>query len=275
MMRMQHRADLTPHEPSRPQPAGRDADPYFVVITCEHGGNRIPRAYRDLFRHAGAVLRTHRGYDLGALSLARGFADALEAPLHAAVVSRLLIDLNRSPGHPQLYSEFTRPLPPALRRELFDRHYLPYRVGAERCIADAIAAGRRVLHVSTHSYTPVLDGRERHADIGLLYDPSRAAERRFALCWQATLESAAGACRTRLNYPYAGRADGFTTYLRKRFAPQDYLGIEIEINQKHVRHGGARWRALRAAVIASLRSAVAAAAQAGAGIDDTVGANAR
>jgi predicted N-formylglutamate amidohydrolase len=268
-MSAQRRAGVMPHEPIRTQPAALGGDhfgPDFVVVTCEHGGNRIPPEYRAPFKDAGAVLRTHRGYDAGALSLARGFADALAAPLHASVVSRLLIDLNRSPGHPKLYSEFTRPLPPALQHELFERHYLPYRSGVERCIADAIAAGRRVLHVSTHSYTPVLDGRERNADIGLLYDPSRAAERRFALCWQAALEDIAGACRTRLNYPYAGRADGFTTYLRKRFAPQHYLGIEIEINQKHVRHGGARWRTLRAAVIESLRSAVAAAAPARAGL---------
>ena len=37
--------------------------------------------------------------------------------------------------------------------------------------------------------------------------------------------------KTRYNYPYLGRADGFTTYLRKRF-PENYLGIELEVNQK-------------------------------------------
>ena len=37
--------------------------------------------------------------------------------------------------------------------------------------------------------------------------------------------------KVRSNYPYLGRADGFTTYLRKQFK-SDYLGIEIEINQK-------------------------------------------
>jgi hypothetical protein len=30
---------------------------------------------------------------------------------------------------------------------------------------------------------------------------------------------------------YLGKADGFTTYLRKQF-PESYIGIEIEINQK-------------------------------------------
>ena len=36
----------------------------------------------------------------------------------------------------------------------------------------------------------------------------------------------------RHNYPYLGKMDGFTTYLRKKF-PKNYVGIEIEINQKY------------------------------------------
>lgn len=252
---MRHAAPAAGVEPASPD--GRNA----VVITCEHGGNRIPAAYRDLFRQAGAVLRGHRGYDAGALALARGFAEAMHAPLFASVTSRLLIDLNRSVGHPKLYSEFTRPLPPVLRRQIIERHYLPYRIGVETCVAHAVAQGRRVLHVSSHSFTPVLDHDERRADIGLLYDPSRAAERAFALRWQAVLDGTTGGCRTRLNYPYAGRADGLVTHLRKRFGPDDYLGIEIEVNQKHVRQGGAHWRALRAAIIEALRIAAAPAVQ--------------
>ena len=38
----------------------------------------------------------------------------------------------------------------------------------------------------------------------------------------------------RYNYPYLGKADGFTTYLRKQFQTH-YLGIEIEINQKYAK----------------------------------------
>jgi hypothetical protein len=35
----------------------------------------------------------------------------------------------------------------------------------------------------------------------------------------------------RFNYPYLGKADGFTTFMRKQF-PKNYIGIEIEVNQK-------------------------------------------
>jgi hypothetical protein len=37
--------------------------------------------------------------------------------------------------------------------------------------------------------------------------------------------------RIRMNYPYLGKADGFTTSLRQEFQEQ-YIGIELELNQK-------------------------------------------
>jgi len=32
----------------------------FLLITCEHGGNRIPARYRPLFRGAGKLLDSHQ-----------------------------------------------------------------------------------------------------------------------------------------------------------------------------------------------------------------------
>ena len=47
---------------------GRDADGesrnrWPIVITCEHGGNRIPALYRGLFHGQRRQLESHRGYD--------------------------------------------------------------------------------------------------------------------------------------------------------------------------------------------------------------------
>ena len=44
--------------------------PVRIVLTCEHGGNRIPAAYAAYFQSAGAVLDSHRGFDAGALAVA-------------------------------------------------------------------------------------------------------------------------------------------------------------------------------------------------------------
>ena len=227
----------------------------FYLITCEHGGNRVPSRYHDFFRGHEQLLRTHRAYDVGALRVAREFAAALSAPLMVSTISRLLIDLNRSPSHPKLYSEATRDAPEDIRAEIFKRYYLPYRLKVETQVAQAVAAGMRVVHVSCHSFTPELAGKVRTADLGLLYDPARPAETGLCRRWQLALKVYAGTLRTRLNYPYLGTADGFTVYLRRRFPAESYLGIELEINQKHVRGSGEHWRGVRNAVIEAFHDA--------------------
>ncbi|MDP2109733.1 MAG: N-formylglutamate amidohydrolase [Thiobacillus sp.] len=90
------------------------------LITCEHGGNRIPPRFHALFADFEALLHTHRSHDPGALAPARELAMALAAPLFVSTTSRLLIDLNRSIGHPRLYSGATRSAPPAARREILE-----------------------------------------------------------------------------------------------------------------------------------------------------------
>lgn len=226
------------------------------VITCEHGGNRIPAAYLNCFAGQENLLQSHRGFDPGALAMARELAQRLNAPLHTSTVSRLLVDLNRSPRHPRLHGEAIRRLPEATRREIVERFYLPYRERVEAEIADVIAGGGRMIHISSHSFTPVLDGEARTADIGLLYDPARPGEVALCEAWLATLKTRAPTLRLRRNYPYRGTSDGFTAWLRRRFAADQYIGIELEINQAIVSAGGPAWRRLRDALSASLVDAL-------------------
>lgn len=236
-----------PRPPASPGPAG-----VGVVITCEHGGNLIPPACRDLFVDHQALLATHRGHDPGALVMAQQLATGFAAPLVFSTVSRLVVDLNRSIGHPRLHFETIRAAPPALRQRIVADHYLPFRAQAEALVRQAIADHGRVIHLSSHSFTPVLDGQVRHADIGLLYDPARPWE--VALCqrWKAALQARAPEFRVRRNYPYRGRGDGLTAWFRKRLAPEAYAGIELEVNQQIVMNGGHPWAVLRQAVQDSL-----------------------
>ena len=67
------------------------------------------------------------------------------------------------------------------------------------------------------------------------------------------LREAASDLRTRRNYPYRGRADGFVTALRLRHAARDYAGIELEVNQRHV---AAAWPRLEKILPATLLSAL-------------------
>jgi len=226
------------------------------LVTCEHGGNRIPAAYRSLFRHWGARLDSHRGHDPGALVLARDLAKALHAPLVASTVSRLLVDLNRSAGHAQHFSDAMRDTPPEMRARIVERHYRPYRDAVERFVSRSAARGRRVIHLSSHSFTPTLDGRVRTADVGLLYDPTRHGETSLCARWKAALVARAPGLRVRRNYPYTGRSDGLASSLRRRFPPDAYVGIELEVNQAIVRADGRAWRALRTNLIDAFQAAV-------------------
>lgn len=223
------------------------------LVTCEHGGKRIPTRYRDCFAGQEASLRSHRGYDPGALAMARDLARGLGAPLMTSTISRLLVDLNRSPGHPRLHAEAIWRLPAAIRQRIVEDHYLPFRAGAEAAIAGALAKGKRVIHLSSHSFTPILDGIVRGADVGLLYDPRRAGETALCQEWLGRIKARAAELRVRRNYPYRGRSDGFTAHLRRRFAAEDYIGVELEINQAIALAGGQAWRRLRALLVSCLR----------------------
>jgi predicted N-formylglutamate amidohydrolase len=248
--------------PHRPQVAHAIRSPLkqaCFIISCEHGGNTVPTAWKGLFTGHEALLASHRGWDPGALSLARQLATAFAAPLFVATTTRLLVDLNRSIGHRQLFSELTRNLTRSQRQALVASHYRPHRDAVEGEIGRRIAAGQRVVHIASHSFTPVLHGVERRADVAWLYDPQRAGEVALARRWQACMAQRAPALQLRRNHPYQGRDDGLAALLRKRHGAGAYVGIELEVNQRFVQQGGAAWTALRADLVASLAAALAVA----------------
>ncbi|MCI0451212.1 MAG: N-formylglutamate amidohydrolase [Candidatus Latescibacteria bacterium] len=201
-----------------------------LVISCEHAGNRVPPQYRALFRGHAKVLASHRGWDPGALDVARAIAFASHAPLLANTTTRLLIECNRSIGSPELLSEFTRDLDTADHMRLLIAHYLPHRRAVDTAIRRALRRHERVVHIGVHTFTPVLKGRKRTADIGLLYDPIRPIEVEIADALALRLRAVAPKLRVRRNYPYRGSSDGLTTTLRRRFPGSRYAGIEIEVN---------------------------------------------
>jgi len=225
--------------------------PTTVLLTCEHGGNQVPADYRKLFAPHRELLNTHRGWDPGTKELAEQWQQTLGCGLQVATVTRLLVDLNRSPNHRNVFSEITREVPANEKLELLSVYHAPHRLRITEQVKLAIASGQRVLHVGVHSFTPVLNDEVRNADVTLLYDPASKWEADLSDCWRAALRQSSVQPRVRLNYPYRGNTDGLTTTLRKLFPADCYAGIEIEVNQAIPLGGGATWRNYRAACIDS------------------------
>lgn len=205
----------------------------FLVLTCEHAGRDIPESAQSCFqtKEAHDALNSHEGYDPGAREIFDHLSGLATFSL-AGEVSRLVVELNRSPHHPKVFSRFTQSLPTSTREDLLMEIYKPFR----NQVLQAVSQSTPVLHLSVHTFTPELDGLARNCDLALLYDPSRSAEK--ILCNQFAAALKGSTFRFRRNFPYRGIADGHTTALRKLFPDPQYSGIELEVNQRWFRQPG-------------------------------------
>jgi predicted N-formylglutamate amidohydrolase len=141
-----------------------------LLLICEHAGNEVPAPWRNLGL-APALLDTHFASDIGAGALTRLMAARLGAPFVLANYSRLFLDLNRDP----LDWDCLRPdmggIPVPGNRAItaLDRSL---REAIARAPFDEAVSGLRALRpavVSVHSFTPVMAGKERATEIGVVW----------------------------------------------------------------------------------------------------------
>lgn len=229
--------------------------PLSVVISCEHAGNAIPKRWESYFKNADSILASHRGFDIGAHALARQLALQEDMPLYAQEYSRLLVDCNRSLDSPSLFSSYSKKISPEDKKEVLTDIYTPYRQGIELAIRRRIGEGMHVLHLSIHTFTPLMNGKTRPTAIGLLFDPKRDAEKRFCYSWRQYIEEVLQG-NIHFNLPYRGWSDGLTTTLRSLFSEPQYLGIEIEVNQKFFMESSAIWHDIGSALASTLPMAI-------------------
>ena len=196
-----------------------------LILSCEHGGNYVPEEFEALFEKNSTVLQTHRGIDFGTAHLfdeLKGFFDySIKNEL-----CRLLIEFNRSLHHQQLFSEFSKGLNASKKKKLYEQYHL-YR---NNVISEIPTQSKNsTYHLSLHSFTPEMNGSARNFDVGILYDPSRKEEKKWAYVMKKNFVKEG--LVVRMNQPYLGKADGLTSALRAQFGDH-YLGIELELNQK-------------------------------------------
>lgn len=202
-----------------------------LILSCEHASNAIPEFYQHYFVNAVQDLQSHKGWDIGAGQVFDFLAREFGCFAIKGQYSRLLIELNRSLKAKDLFSVYSQQLSETEKSHLIETYYQPYIEMIQQQVQSLISKGEQVLHLSIHSFTPELNGEVRNSDIGLLYDSRKESEKAFCANLRKAILQQSPDFIVRKNYPYRGDADGLTTMCRKKF-PENYLGIEIEVNQK-------------------------------------------
>ncbi|UWQ90185.1 N-formylglutamate amidohydrolase [Rhodobacteraceae bacterium M382] len=178
---MQHQAS----DPSSPpgsqvvelvNPQGRGP----ALILCEHACKDIPDRY-DRLGLRDSDRDSHAAWDPGARAIALTLSQALESPMVASRVSRLVYDCNRPPDAPDAMparSELidvpgNADLTAAQRAERTAQIYDPFCTTVSEVIARRQADARPTVLITIHSFTPVYFGKPRAVEIGILHDDDR------------------------------------------------------------------------------------------------------
>ena len=199
------------------------------LISAEHASRHVPEHWQALFAGHGGVLDSHRAWDPGSREMAASLSSALGAPVLEGRVTRLLVDLNRSAGHPRRFSEFSRGLPERQKQELVDRYWQPHW----NCYRDHLETlSGQIIHIACHSFSPAMDGKARNTDIGLLYDPWRQHEAHYCRTLGKALRTALPDLTVHMNQPYRGVSNGMGQQHRRYFGDARLITLELEINQR-------------------------------------------
>ncbi|MFW8635858.1 N-formylglutamate amidohydrolase [Cribrihabitans pelagius] len=229
-----------------------------VLLLCEHASSDIPARYNGLGLKR-EDRQSHAAWDPGARAVAMHLSAALDAPLVASRVSRLVFDCNRPPEAASAMPEKSElievpgnaNLTPEQRQEREDSVYTPFCDAVTRVIGAREKAGLKTAVVTMHSFTPVYYGKPRPVEIGILHDSdSRMAD---------TMLAGAPALphrRIERNQPY-GPGDGVTHSLKEHALSRGLPNVMIEIRNDLLR-SDADEQAMAEEMLTLLRPALAA-----------------
>ncbi|UWP92917.1 N-formylglutamate amidohydrolase [Aliiroseovarius crassostreae] len=201
-----------------------------VLLLCEHASSQIPAQYEGLGLRDEDRL-SHAAWDPGARAVSLYLSQALDAPMVASRVSRLVYDCNRPPEAPSAMPEKSelievpgnRGLSWQERRARADQIYVPFCDTVSELITARRARGQQTVLVTIHSFTPVYHGAPRAVEIGILHD----ADSRLA---DAMLARSCALPHRRIarNEPY-GPADGVTHSLKQHGLSHGLANVMIEL----------------------------------------------
>lgn len=227
-----------------------------VVLLCDHASNFIPPEFGTLGLDP-AELSRHIAWDPGALPVSLLLSQALDAPLVAAGMSRLVIDCNRPLDAPDLVppvSETTRipgnqDLGTVAKARRVSLSHTPFHAAVEALVDERLGAGRDTWLVAVHSFTPVYKGATRPWHVGILHDE----DERLSVPLIAALRGAAGVC-VGDNQPYSP-ADRVYYTLARHGRSRGLPCVMLEIRNDEIADGDGqrRWAERLAGMLATIR----------------------
>ena len=231
-----------------------------LVLSCEHASWTLPPGLE--LGVPDDVLRGQASWDHGAYDIIAPLSEATGVPVHTGLFSRMFVDLNRSPDHPNVVPAISYGVPVPGNAHLtdgdraarVDQFHAPYWAAVRRDCQARLRDPGRVFHFSSHTFDPSLDPTNRTFDVGVLYDPQHPFEAQLAE--QLLFALRAAGLDVRANQPYTGVGPAICTSLRQELGA-GYAGIQLETSHAvtHQPGGCARVAAAVAPFLASLATA--------------------
>ncbi|WP_432770933.1 MAG: N-formylglutamate amidohydrolase [Sphingopyxis sp.] len=203
----------------------------FLIIG-DHAGNAIPHRLGTLGLTEADRAR-HIAWDIGVHDLGNALAQALDAPFIFQHYSRLVVDCNRDPAHPDAVPAVSDRSAIPGNAALTDDNlaarvaaiHAPYHARIAEELAQRAAAAQPTVLIALHSFTPTLGGTSRPWDIGILHD---SGDTRFAKALLADLVARPN-IKVGDNEPY--RMDATDYSVPRHTYPAGLPYAEIEIRQ--------------------------------------------
>ena len=224
-----------------------------VVLVADHASRAVPAALDGLGLNEGQFER-HIAYDIGAAGVTRLLAAQLDAPAVLAGYSRLVIDVNRPPGHPQSIPEASdgteipgnRGLGEEAQKQRVEMLFEPYHDAIHEALTRLWRRGKPPALFSIHSFTPDYGDEDRPWDVGILWNRDPRIAR--------PLIERLGARGLNVgdNLPYSGLELAYTIDLHGAVAGLANCAVEINQNQVSDGEGIELWAGILAGVMVEI-----------------------
>lgn len=213
-----------------------------LLLVCDHASRAVPKTLNNLGL-ADDTFDHHVAYDIGAAGVTKGLSERLDAQAVLAGFSRLVIDVNRPPGHPdsimpendQIEIPANKNMSDDDRRQRVREVFEPYHDAVNRALARLWDRGPAPAIFSIHSFSPRFGDKPRPWDIGVLWN----RDPRIAIPLMEHLDKFD--LRVGDNEPYSGHDLAYTIDMHGSAAGIANCAIEINQDQLTDQSGILKW----------------------------------